>query len=125
MPAAGDAPDRRTELAADRTVLAAERTYAAWIRTGFAALAAGVGAKKVLGGVMPNWGVLATGSAIVVFAGFCFIAAVWRQLWPGAPPPQPDVRRLPGAILITVNGFLVIVCIGALLGVLFGKTGGG
>jgi hypothetical protein len=47
--------DRRTELAANRTVLAAERTYAAWVRTGLMSLAAGVGAKKTLGGVLPEW----------------------------------------------------------------------
>ncbi len=49
-----DSADRRTELAADRTVLAAERTYAAWVRTGLILLAAGVGAKKTLSGVLPE-----------------------------------------------------------------------
>jgi Domain of unknown function (DUF202) len=51
-----DNADRRTQLAADRTVFAAERTYAAWVRTGLAALASGVGAKKLLEGVIPEWG---------------------------------------------------------------------
>jgi putative membrane protein len=119
-----ESAERRTELAADRTVLAAERTYAAWVRTGLTALAAGVGAKKVLGGVMPEWAVLATGSVLVIFGAFCFVAAVWRELWAGAPPPQPDIKRLPRAALIGVNGFLVLVCLGALLGVWFGRTGG-
>jgi len=50
-----DSADRRTQLAADRTVFAAERTYAAWVRTGLAALASGVGAKKLLEGVVPEW----------------------------------------------------------------------
>ncbi|HEY0421671.1 MAG TPA: DUF202 domain-containing protein, partial [Acetobacteraceae bacterium] len=95
-----DSADRRTELAADRTVLAAERTYAAWVRTGLTALAAGVGAKKVLGGVLPEWAVQATGSVLVLFAAFCFGAAVWRELWAGAPPPKPDVRRIPRAALL-------------------------
>jgi putative membrane protein len=45
-----DSADRRTQLAADRTVFAAEHTYAAWVRTGLAALASGVGAKKLLEG---------------------------------------------------------------------------
>ncbi|MBV8912902.1 MAG: DUF202 domain-containing protein [Acetobacteraceae bacterium] len=119
-----ESADRRTELAADRTVLAAERTYAAWVRTGLAGLAAGVGAKKVLGGVIPDWAILGTGSVIVLFAAFCFIAAVWRELWSGAPPPKPDVRRLPRVVLIGLNGFLVLVCLAALLGVWFGRTGG-
>ena len=87
--------DRRTELAANRTVLAAERTYAAWVRTGLMSLAAGVGAKKTLGGVLPEWVVVLTGSVLVAFAAFCFAAAVWRELYPGTPPPRPDVRRLP------------------------------
>jgi putative membrane protein len=116
--------DRRTELAANRTVLAAERTYAAWVRTGLVSLAAGVGAKKTLGGVLPEWIVVATGSVLVVFAAFCFAAAVWRELYPGTPPPRPDVRRLPGALLFALNGFLVLVALAALLGVWFGRTGG-
>ena len=70
--------DRRTELAADRTVLAAERTYAAWVRTGLMSLAAGVGAKTTLGGVLPEWLVVLTGSVLVAFAAF-FAAAVWRE----------------------------------------------
>src|ERR1044071_1555140 len=68
--------DRRTELAANRTVLAAERTYAAWVRTGLMSLAAGVGAKKTLGGVLPEWVVVLTGSVAVAFAAVCFPAAV-------------------------------------------------
>ena len=123
-PATQDSADRRTQLAANRTVLAAERTYAAWVRTGLTALAAGVGAKKVLGGVLPEWGVLATGTVLVLFGAFCFAAAVWRELWPGTPPPRPDVRRLPPAALIALNGFLVLVCLTALFGVWFGETGG-
>jgi len=63
--------DRRTELAANRTVLAAERTYAAWVRTGLVSLAAGVGAKTTLGGVLPEWVVMLTGSVLVAFAAFC------------------------------------------------------
>jgi putative membrane protein len=116
--------DRRTELAADRTVLAAERTYAAWVRTRLMSLAAGVGAKKTLGGVLPEWAVVLTGSMLVAFAAFCFAAAVWRELYPGTPPPQPDVRRLPRALLFALNGFLVVVALAALLGVWFGRTGG-
>jgi putative membrane protein len=122
-PATADRP-RNTQLAADRTVLAAERTYAAWVRTGLTSLAAGVGAKKVLGGVLPEWGVLIAGTVLAVFAAFCFAAACWRELWPGAPPPIPDVRRIPSFLLLTVNGFLVLVCLAAMLGIWFGHTGG-
>jgi putative membrane protein len=116
--------DRRTELAANRTVLAAERTYAAWVRTGLVSLAAGVGAKKTLDGVLPEWVIVLTGSVLVAFAAFCFVAAVWRELFPGTPPPQPDVHRLPRALLFALNGFLALVALAVLFGVWFGRTGG-
>ena len=116
---------QRTEASADRrTELAAERTYAAWVRTGLMSLAAGVGAKKTLGGVLPEWVVVLTGSVLVAFVAFCFAAAVWRELYPGTPPPRPDVRRLPRALLFALNGFLALVALAALLGVWFGRTGG-
>ena len=91
---------------------------------GLMSLAAGVGAKTTLGGVLPEWVVVLTGSVLVAFAAFCFAAAVWRELSPGVPPPRPDVRRLPPALLFALNGFLVLVALAALLGVWFGRTGG-
>lgn len=112
-----DSADRRTELAADRTVLAAERTYAAWVRTGLAALASGVGARALLEGAVPKWLVMATGSVLVIFAGVCFMAAIWRQMLRVAPP-QPDTPRLPAGLLIAVNGFLLLVSLAALVGIL-------
>ena len=30
----------------------------------------------------------------------CFAAGVWRELFPGPPPPVPDVRRIPPALLM-------------------------
>ena len=112
-----DSADRRTVLAADRTVLAAERTYAAWIRTGLAALASGVGARALLEEVVHPALAAATGSVLILFSAFCFIAAIWRELRPGAPPPVPDISRLPRALLIAVNGFLMLVALAALVGV--------
>src|SRR3954449_5576174 len=88
--------DRRTELAANRTVLAAERTYAAWVRTGLVSLAAGVGAKKTLGGVLLDWAVVLTGSVLVAFAAFCFIAAS------GASCPR--ARRRPSPTYANYRG---------------------
>jgi putative membrane protein len=119
-----DSADRRTELAANRTVLAAERTYAAWIRTGLAALASGIGAKKLLEGVVPEWMIIATGSVLVLFSAMCFVVAVWRELSPGAAPPQPDTRQLPPPLLIAANGFLTLVALAALVSIWFGDTGG-
>jgi putative membrane protein len=119
-----DSADRRTQLAADRTILAAERTYGAWVRTGLLALASGLGAKAGLAGVVPEWMIVANGSVLVLFSAFCFIAAVWRQLNPGPPPPVPDTPRIPPVILVGVNGFLALVSIAALFGIWFGRTGG-
>jgi putative membrane protein len=120
-----DTADRRTELAADRTVFAAERTFAAWVRTGLASLASGIGAKKLLTGIIPDWMIIATGTLLVLFSAFCFAAAVWRQIFVGAPPPVPDVRRIHPFILVVVNGFLMLVTLAALIGVWFGHTGTG
>jgi putative membrane protein len=109
--------DRTTILAANRTILAAERTYAAWVRTGLAALASGVGARTLLANVLADWFVSLTSSVLILFSAFCFMAAVWRELRPGASPPEPDLRRLPTWLLLSVNGFLVLVAIAALVSV--------
>jgi putative membrane protein len=119
-----DSADRRTELAANRTVFAAERTYAAWVRTGLAALASGIGAKKLLVGVVPDWMIVSTGSVLILFSAFCFAAAVWRQVFTGSQPPQPDVQRIPPFLLVLFNGFLALVSLAALFGLWFGQTGG-
>lgn len=119
-----DSADRRTELAADRTIFAAERTYAAWVRTGLAALASGVGSKRLLAGVVPEWMIWGVGTVLVLFSAFCFGAAVWRQLFAGPPPPHPDTPRLSPMLLVFVNGFLILVALSALAGVWFGRTGG-
>jgi putative membrane protein len=111
-----DSADRRTILAANRTVLAAERTYAAWMRTGLAALASGIGARALLDGVVAGWMIGATGSVLILFSAFCFVAAIWRELRPDIAP-EPETRRLPAPLLIAMNGFLMLVSLAALLGV--------
>lgn len=121
-----DQDDPRVLYAADRTVLAAERTYAAWVRTGLVSLVAGVGAKASLGNVLPDWAILFNATLLVLFSGFCFAVAVWRDLRPGHDAPQrSDVWRLPRALMAVVNGGLPLVSLGALMGVWFGRTGGG
>jgi putative membrane protein len=117
-----DSADRRTELAADRTVFAAERTYAAWVRTGLVAMASGIGAKALLEGIVPHWLILGTGSVLILFSAFCFGAAVWRNLYHPVSPPVPDAVRIHPAVLIAVNGFLILVALAALIGILFGHV---
>jgi len=109
--------DRNTVLAADRNVLAAERTYAAWVRTALAALVAGGGAKALLSGILPGWWGTAIGSALVLFSIFSLVAGVWRELNPGPPPPYTDVRRIPTALLVVVNGLLILVALAVLAGI--------
>lgn len=109
--------DRSTQLAADRTVYAAERTYAAWVRTGLAALASGVGAKALLENVLPALGVRLAGSVLILFSAFCFLAAIWREMFSVVPPPLPDVRRIPAFFLHAVNVALALVAIMALVSI--------
>jgi putative membrane protein len=109
--------DRRTTLAGDRTLLAAERTYAAWIRTALASLASGVGASELMKDKLPPVVGKLTGSVLIVFAGFCLVAAVWRELQ-GIERTRPeDFRALPRALLVPMNGFLLLVAIAALGGI--------
>lgn len=108
--------ERSTELAVDRTVLAAERTYAAWVRTGLAALAAGIGARKLLDGVVADWLAMLAACTLVLFSAFCFVAAVWRELTPQYRDPKPEAQRMSPVLLIVVNGVLALVSLAALVG---------
>lgn len=117
-----DSAERRTELAGDRTIFAAERTYAAWVRTGLVGLASGIGARTLLEGLVPDWMVIAQASVLILFAVFCFIAGVWRQLFK-VEPEAPDIARLPGGVLIAVNVFLALVAATALVGIWVGRGG--
>ena len=112
-----ESADRATQLAADRTIYAAERTYAAWVRTGLAALASGVGAKALLKGVLPDLGIRLAGSVLILFSAFCFMAAVWREIFPPVPPPMSDTRRIPSLFLYAVNAALALVAVMALVSI--------
>jgi putative membrane protein len=117
-----DSAERRTELAGDRTIFAAERTYAAWVRTGLVGLAAGIGAPRLLEGLVPGWMAMAQATVLMIFAIFCFVAGVWRQLFK-VEPEAPDIDKLPGWALIAVNVFLALVAATALIGLWVGKRG--
>ncbi len=116
-----ESAERRTVLAADRTVYAAERTYAAWMRTGLAALASGVGARSLLVQAAPLWLISVTGSVLVLFSAFCFIAAVWRQMTPEIERPAPEAKHLPTTALVIFTVMMVLVSIAALVGIWLGK----
>jgi putative membrane protein len=112
-----DSADRRTMLAGDRTLLAAERTYAAWVRTALAALASGVGARALVKDILPDWIGKLTGTVLIVFAGFCLIAAIWRELQGLDYAEAVDFRPIPKALLMPMNGFLLLVAVAALIGI--------
>lgn len=112
-----DSADRRTQLASDRTLLAAERTYAAWVRTALAALASGIGARALVKDVLPTWVGEVSGTVLVLFAGFCLVAAVWRELHGIPRHPEPDIRPVPRSLLIALNFFMMLVALAALIGI--------
>lgn len=109
--------DQRTRLAADRTLLAAERTYAAWMRTGLASLAAAIGAKALLEKLVPDWLVLTASIVLLIFAEFCFVAGVWRELTGNAMQPSPGAPQMPAWLLVLFNGFLVLLGVAVLVGI--------
>ena len=108
--------DNRVSLAEDRTFLAAERTYAAWVRTGLAALASGIGVRAILKDGMPMLLVQLTASVLIIFAAFCLCAAIWREFY-SVPAGRTRLSVIPRAILLPLNGFLVLVTLAALVGV--------
>jgi putative membrane protein len=112
-----DSADRRTQLAGDRTLLAAERTYAAWVRTALAALASGIGARALVKDILPGWVGQVTGTVLIIFAGFCLIAAVWRELQGVERVGAEDFRAIPKALLVPMNLFLLLVAVAALAGI--------
>jgi putative membrane protein len=112
-----DDADRRTVLAGDRTLLATERTYAAWVRTALASLAAGVGSTAVFKNTLPKLMSQVIGSVLVVFAGVCLVAAVWRELRGTPITPHPDIKPIPAALLVPMNFFLLLVAVTALIGI--------
>jgi putative membrane protein len=113
-----DSAETRTRLAADRTLLAAERTYAAWMRTGLASLAAGIGAKALLDKLVHPGLVIATSLVLILYAEFCFVSGVWRELTGNVERPQPDMPHLPSWLLVIFNGFMVVLGVAVLIGIL-------
>lgn len=112
-----DGADRRTILAGDRTLLATERTYAAWMRTALASLAAGVGSTAVFKDTLPKLIGHLIATVLIVFAGVCLVAAVWRELRATPITPHPDIKPIPAKLLVPMNFFLLLVTVAALVGI--------
>ena len=66
---------------------------------------------------LPELAGKAIASILVLFAAFCLVAAVWRQLQGIKPPPHPDIRPIPNALLVPTNAVLLLVVVAALLGI--------
>ena len=111
-----DSADRRTELAGDRTTLAAERTYAAWVRTGLASLGTALALRSLLQSAIGDRLALASALLLGLFAEFCFVAAVWREMGGAMPQSREDIRRIPTGLLIGVNGLLGLLGLIVLVG---------
>jgi hypothetical protein len=41
------------------------------------------------------------GSLLVLFSAFCFVVAVWRNLFTGAPPPDLTLGSFAGSVAAT------------------------
>jgi putative membrane protein len=80
-----------------------------------AALASGVGARAVLEHALPIWLVRITASVLILFAGFCLAAAIWREFY-SLPPGKTHLSVMPRYVIIPINGFLILVTLAALVG---------
>ena len=54
---------------------------------------------------------------MIVFAGFCLVAAVWREIQGVPRDPGPDIKPIPRTLLVPMNVFLLLVTAAALVGV--------
>jgi putative membrane protein len=87
------------------------------MRTALAALASGIGARAVMHDILSAMTTKLIASILILFAAFCLVAAVWRQLQGMTPPPHPDIRPIPNALLLPTNAVLLVVVIAALVGI--------
>ena len=62
------------------------------------------------------WLVMAASIVLLVFAEFCFVAGVWRELT-GKEKPQPDAPQIPAWLLVFFNGFMVLLGLAVLVGI--------
>jgi putative membrane protein len=100
---------QKTRAAFSRKAQAEQSTYIAWILTGVAALATGVAIDLMFANIgCSGYGVV-TGSVLILYSGFCYVAAVWRSIEQHAVSPLRAFRLLPGAKLITISAALIVI----------------
>ena len=109
--------DTLLEAGCDRADLFIAATNVDEVNLLSASLASGVGARALLKDVVPLWLAQVTASVLILFAGFCLVAAVWRHLWRAVPPPTTDVKPMPRGALVPINLFLLLVAAAALFGI--------
>jgi putative membrane protein len=114
--APASAIDIRNALAVERTRLAAERTYAAWLRTGLAALASGAGAHSLLEGIVSARLNRIISSVLILFAVFCFVAGVWREVLANRAWAGSAVSRMTPSILCVVSAVLTMMSLTVMVG---------
>ena len=76
--------------------------------------------KALLDKLVPPWMVLATSIVLILFAEFCFVAGVWRELAGKPLRPNPDTTRFPAWLLLLFNGFLLLDGAAVLVGIATG-----
>jgi putative membrane protein len=62
-------------------------------------------------------GLAGTGSILIMFSAFCFVAVVWRQMTPEFKRPLPEVRHIPSWALDEFTVMMVTVSFAALIGI--------
>jgi putative membrane protein len=55
---------------------------------------------------------------VILFAEFCFVAGIWRELAGRPLRPVPATVNLPAWLLVLFNGFLLLVGAAVLIGIM-------
>jgi putative membrane protein len=73
-----------------------------------------------LEGVLTEWMIIGTGTILLLFSAFCFIAGIWRYLLQ-IETPAPEAPKIPILFFVVFNGFLALVALVACFGLLLGS----
>jgi putative membrane protein len=100
---------QKTRAAFSRKAQAQQSTYVAWILTGVAALATGVALDLMFANIGCSGYGVATSSVLILYSGFCYVAAVWRILEQRVSSPLRAFRLFPSTKLITISAALIVI----------------